>query len=262
MPALLLGHGDETANELGFIDPARQSGFTLATFAWPAGFANHHVLGGEFVAEHLAHFGHMLQGGVDVRRIVFPIGQQMDGEEIHGWRDFRVLEPELPDVGISDRLFDLAFDFINKLRQLRAGDFLAQQGFVTDDHRRDHVRVGVGRGDQQVDFFFGVHRIAVDPGADHQLQPVLARQVRQRLKTGHRVGADALETGRQQGEVGVHALGAQFERLIERRLVLVEGGVGGALQLVRRAGDVRQNHRFAEAVPETTQGKDAQQAGE
>jgi hypothetical protein len=160
-----------------FIDPARQGGFTLAAFAWPAGFANHHVLGCELVAEHLAHLRYMLQCGIDVRRIIFPVRQQMDSQEVHGRRDLRVLEPELPDIGIGNGLLDLAFDLGDKPDQLSAGDFLAQQGFVADDHSTDHVCVGVGRGDQQVDFFFGVRRVAVDPGADHHFQPMLARQI-------------------------------------------------------------------------------------
>ncbi|MNZ76444.1 hypothetical protein D3C78_949470 [compost metagenome] len=239
MPTLLLGHGDKAANELGFVDPARQGRFALATFAWPAGFADQHILGRELVAEHLAYIGHMLQGSVDVRRIIFPVGQQVNGQEVHGGGNFRMLEPELPDVGVGDRLFDLALDLVDQLRQLRAGDFLAQQGFVADDHCAHHIRVGVGRGDQQVDFFLGVHRVAVDPGADHQLQAMLARQVRQGFEAGHGIGADAFEAFGQQREVGIHALGAQVEWHVKRRLILVERGVGGALQLVRRAGDVR-----------------------
>ncbi|MNU99087.1 hypothetical protein D3C71_892110 [compost metagenome] len=262
VPALLLGHGDKTANELGLIDSARQGGFTLTAFARPACFANHHVLGREFVAEYLAHFGHMLQCGIDVRRIIFPVRQQVDGQEVHGRCDFRMFEPELPDVGVSDRLFDVTLDLVDQLRQLRAGDFLAQQGFVADDHGGHYVGVRVGRGNQQVDLFFGVHRVAVDPGADHQLQAVLARQIGQGFEAGHGVGADAFETLRQQREVGVHALGTQIERHIERRLVFVERRVGRALQLVRRAGDVRQNHRFTNAVPEAAKGKKSQQAGE
>ncbi|MCY1185942.1 hypothetical protein D9M73_267660 [compost metagenome] len=110
----------------------------------------------------------------------------------------------------------MALDLVDQLHQLGAGDFLAQQGFVADDHRADHVRVGVGRGDQQVDFFFGVHRVAVDPGADHQLQPMLARQVGEGIEAGHGVGADALEIFGQQREIGVHALGTKVERYVER----------------------------------------------
>ncbi len=147
------------------------------------------------------------------------------------------------------------FDFVNQCRQLCAGDFLAQQGFVAYDHRGHDIGVGIGRGDQQVDFLGGIYRVAVDPGADHQLQAVLACQIGQRLEAGHGVSADAFEPGRQQREVGVHALGAQFERHIERRLVFVERGVGGALQLVRRAGHVWQDHRFAESIPEAAEGK-------
>ncbi|MNF80932.1 hypothetical protein D3C84_631860 [compost metagenome] len=229
----------------------------MAAFARPAGFANHHVLGREAIAEHLAYLGDVLQGGVDVRRIVFPVRQQVDGEEIHCRCDFRMFEPELPDVGVGHRLFDLAFDVIDQFGQLRASDFLAQQGLVADDHRSDHVRVGVGFGDQQLDFLGGVHRVAVDPGADHHFQTVLARQVRQGFEAGHRVSADAFKTGRQQRKVGVHALGTQVEWHIERRLVFIERGVGGALQFVRGAGSIRQYHRLAEAVPVATQGEKA-----
>ncbi len=262
MPAIVFRQGDEAADELGLVDPAGQRGFSLPAFTGPAGLANQHVLGGEAVAEHLAHLGHVVQGGVDVRRIIFPVRQQVDGEEIHRRGDFRVLEPELPDIGVGHRLLDPGLDLEDQPRQLRAGDLLAQQCFVTDDHRTDHVRVGVGRGDQQVDFLFGVHRVAVDPGADHQLQAVLARQVRQGFQAGHGIGTDAFETGRQQGQVGVHALRAQLERLVEGRLVLVERSVGSALQLVAGAGDIRQVHRPAKAVPITAEGQQPEQAGE
>ncbi|MNI58331.1 hypothetical protein D3C73_1134400 [compost metagenome] len=204
----------------------------------------------------------MLQSGVDVRRIIFPVRQQVDGQEIHGRGDLRVLEPELPDIGVGDGLFDVALDLVDQLHQLGAGDFLAQQGFVADDHRADHVRVGVGRSDQQVDLFLGVYRVAVDPGANHQLQAVFTREIRQGIEPSHRVGADALKAGGQQGQVGVHALGTQLERLIEWRLILVERGVGRALQLVCGAGDIGQDHRLADAVPEADQGEQAQQASE
>jgi len=216
VPAIGFCHGHETAHELGLIDPARHRGFTLAAFAGPAGLADHYVLGREFIAEGLAHVTDMLERLVDSRGGVFPVRQQVDGQEIHRRGNFRVLQPELPDVGIRDRLLDLAFDLMDQLHQLCGRDFLAQQGFVTDDHRSHHVGVGVGRGDQGVDFFFGVDRVAVDPGADHQFQPMLARQVRQGFQAGHGVGADAFEAGGQQGQVGVHALGAQLERLVER----------------------------------------------
>ena len=49
-----------------------------------------------------------------------------------------------------------------------------------------------------------------------RLNAMLARQVRQGFQAGHGVGADAFEAGGQQGQVGVHALGAQLERLVER----------------------------------------------
>ncbi len=109
----------------------------------------------------------MLERLVDAGRVILPVRQQVNGQEIHGRGDFRVLQPELPDIGIGDRLFDLTFDFVDQRHQLLGGDFLAQQGFVADDDRGDHVRVGVGRRDQLVDFFFGGNRVTADPGTGH-----------------------------------------------------------------------------------------------
>ncbi|MNQ91186.1 hypothetical protein D3C85_1065550 [compost metagenome] len=143
---------------------------------------------------------------------------------------------------------------------MRAGDFLAQQGFVADDHRLDHIRVGIGRGNQGVDFLGRVDGVGIDPGATHDLQAVLARQCRNAFEPGHRVGADALEARGQQGQVRIHAFGAQLQRLVEGRLVFIERGVGGALQLVRGAGHVRQHHRLAQAIPECTKAEQADHA--
>ncbi len=198
----------------------------------------------------------MTEGVVDACRVIFPVRQQVDGEEIHRRRDFRVLQPEFPDIGVGHRLADLGLHLADQLRQARAGDFLAQQRLVADDHRRDYVRVGLGRGDQRVDFLLRVHRVAIDPGAQHQLEAVLARQGRDFLEAGHRVGAHALEAFGEQREVGVHPLGAQDEGLVEGRLVLVERAVGGALQLVRGRGCVRQQHRLADGIPEAKEGED------
>ncbi|MCY1373371.1 hypothetical protein D9M69_606450 [compost metagenome] len=71
-----------------------------------------------------------------------------------------------------------------------------------------------------------------------------------------------MKAGRQQGQVRVHALGAQHEGLVEGRLVLVERAVGRALQLVAGGGRIGQDHGLAQAVPETRQGQQGDQAGE
>ena len=145
------------------------------------------------MAEGLAHIAHVLERLVDAGRLIFPIRQQVNGQEVHRRLDFRVLQPELPDIGIGDGLLDLAFNLMDQRHQLLGGDFLAQQGFVADDHRGHHVRAGVGRRDQLVDLFFGRHGVAADPGPGHDFQPMLARHVRQGLQAGHGVGANAFK---------------------------------------------------------------------
>ena len=71
--------------------------------------------------KRLAHLGDVMQGGVNPGWIVFPVRQQVDGDEVHRWRDFWVFEPELPDIGVGDRLFDLRLDLFNQRHQVVAG---------------------------------------------------------------------------------------------------------------------------------------------
>ncbi len=249
-PAVLLGHVDEATDELGLVDAAGQGGFALASLAGPAGLTDQDVLRRKALAEVLADLAYMGKSLVDARRIIFPVGQQVDGEEVHRRRHLGMAQPELPHIGVGHWLLYPGFHFGDQLGQLGTGHFLAQQGLVTDDHRLDHVRVGVGGFHQGIDFLAGVQRVAVDPSAEHQLQSVLAGQLRYGLEAGHRIGAHAVEARRQQRQVGIHAFGPQDERLVERRLVLVEGAVGRALQLVGWRGGVRQDYRLALAVPE------------
>ncbi len=260
MPTVAFGHGHEPANEARLIDPAGLRGFALSAFAGPAGFADKDVLRREARAEHPAHIGNVGQGFVDATRVVFPVRQQVDSQKIHRRRHLRVLQPEFPHIGVGHRHLDLVFHPGDQRGQVRAGHFLAQQRLVADDHRADHVGVGIGGGDQQLDFFLCVGRVGVDPGTQHHLQAMLARQRRDCLKTGLGIGTDALETLGQQCQVGVHAGRTQAQRLVVGRLVLVERGVRGALQLVRRAGRVGQVHRLAKPVPQASEPEYGEQA--
>ena len=167
-PAVLFGQGDKATNEFGFVDAARQGGFALAAFAGPAGFADQDVFI-EFAAEFLAHLGNVVDGLVDPGRVVFPIRQQVDGQKVYCRCNLGVLQPELPHIGVGDGLFDLAFDLRDQLDQLGCSDFFAQQGFVADNHGADDIRVGIGVGDQCVDLFLGLYRVAANPGATHHL---------------------------------------------------------------------------------------------
>ncbi|MNH18918.1 hypothetical protein D3C79_786390 [compost metagenome] len=91
VPAIGLGHGDETADEACLVGPAGHSGFALAAFAGPASLADEDILGRKARTEHPAHIGDMRQGIVDTARVVLPVGQQVNGQEVHRWRHLRVL---------------------------------------------------------------------------------------------------------------------------------------------------------------------------
>ena len=140
----MFGQGDKSTNEFCFVYPAWLGSFPLATFARPAGLADQDIFGGELVAEYLANLRYMLYRLVNAGRVIFPVRQQVDGQKVHGRGNFRVLQPELPNVCIRHRLLDLAFHLVDQPDQLRGSDLLAQQGFVTDYHCADHIRVGIG----------------------------------------------------------------------------------------------------------------------
>ena len=188
----------------------------LASFAGPAGLADQDVLGRKLVTENLADLRDMVHRLINACRVIFPVRQQVNGQKVHRRGDFRMLQPELPNICIGHGLLDLAFHLVDQLDQLWRGDFFAQQGFVANDDRTDNVRVGIGRGDQGVDFLCGGNRVAADPGPDHQLQAVFACKVWQAFKTCLRIGADALKARGQQRQVGVHPLSPGHERLVER----------------------------------------------
>ena len=261
VPAIGLCHAHKTTNEARFIDPAGHCRLALAAFAGPAGFTNQDVLGRKARTEHPAYIGDMGQGLVDALGVVLPVGQQVNGEEVHRRCHLRVLQPELPDIGVGHRHVHLAFHPGDQRGQVCTGHLLAQQGFVADDHCADHVGVGIGGGDQQVDFPLGVGGVRIDPGPQHHLQAVLARQRRYCFKTGHGIGANALKAFGQQGQVGIHALRAQPKRLVVGRLVLVERCVRGTLQLVCRARGIGQLQRLAKPVPERSQPQQGEQEG-
>ena len=73
-----------------------------AAFAWPADLADQNLLPGKNLRHLLPHLAHMRDrlGGRD--RLILPIGQDVDGDEVGGLSEFGRLQPELPDIGIGD----------------------------------------------------------------------------------------------------------------------------------------------------------------
>ncbi|MNZ60865.1 hypothetical protein D3C78_789410 [compost metagenome] len=113
LPAVLLGHVDETAHEARLVDPAGEGVFALAAFARPAGFADEDRLGRVKSFELLVYPLDLGQRVVDAGGVVFPIGQQVDGEEVYRRSHLRVAQPEFPDVGVGHRLADPRFHFFD-----------------------------------------------------------------------------------------------------------------------------------------------------
>ena len=184
----------------------------------------------------------------------------MDGQEIHGWRHLRVTQPELPDVGVGDRDRNGGLDLFDQRDQLAGGDFLAQQCLVADDHGIHQIGVGLRGAYQLLDLAARGLWVTAHPGAQQQPQPVLASQFGHCLEPLHRIGPHAAEAFGEQRQIGVDALRAQPQRLVEGGLILIERTVGRALQLAG-PGQIRQRYGSALLVPEQRHGGQRQDTG-
>ncbi len=72
--------------------------------------------------------------------MVFPVRQDVDGDEGHLRGKRRMLAPEFPDVGIGDRHARTAHAFCSNADKHRLRQFPPQQHLVADDQRADDVR--------------------------------------------------------------------------------------------------------------------------
>jgi hypothetical protein len=257
-PALGLGHAHEAAHEPGLVDPARHGGLALAPLARPAGLPNQDWPPGECRRHPLPHPPHLLQGLVDPVGLVFPVGEQVDGQEVDLRRDLGVPEPELPDVGVGDRLPHARLDPAHQLRHLHPGALAPEQHLVADDDRADHVGVAAGELHHPLDLLRRDLRVDPDPGPEHHLQPVRPGDLGDDLEPDHGVGAHAAEVAGQEPEVPLHLLPGDDEGRAQGRLVAGEGGVGDALHPAASGNRLLDRHRASEPVPRSGQGQDGQ----
>ena len=167
-------------------------------------------------------------GGCD--RLILPIGQDVDGNEVGGFCELGRLQPELPDVGIGDGKVGAALHLLEiGLDPVRA-ELAAEQRLVADDEGLDCTGVPAGEPHCTFDLTPVVGKVAADPDALQHLQSMLAGDPRDLpLCARRRIGADA---GGDLGELLQITLNLRVgnaQRLVERRLTAVERSVGHAV---------------------------------
>ncbi len=169
------------------------------------------------------------------QRKILPIGQDMDGDEIDRVLQVGIAQPELPNVGIGDRLGDLGFDLADDGAEIGRRHFAAQQHFVADDHRADDVRVlfGERHGDRHL------RAVVRDPVG--QPQPLQDFEAIALGDFGNlieavldRISADAIGVARQKFEILVDLLRRNLRGLDQRILTVAERRIGDAVELFAR----------------------------
>ena len=114
-PAALEYIGDDAR----LIGRRRQRALAHASGTRPADLADHDLLAGKIFDHALADRVDMAGGVLRRDRIVFPIGQDVNGDEIHCVRELAVAQPELPHVSVGHRHLDT---------RLHAADRFGQHG--------------------------------------------------------------------------------------------------------------------------------------
>ena len=169
-----LGQGHQFAHEPRLIDLTGQRRPAHAPGRRPARLADEHRLAAELVAHPPPDPLDVRDRPVDADRLVLPIRQRVDGDEIDGVGHLRVLPPELPDVGVGHRNVDGVADATDHRRKLGGRLFAPQQDFVADDYRADGLGIPAGEIDDACELLFVLDVLVADPGAQHHLHPKVA----------------------------------------------------------------------------------------
>jgi hypothetical protein len=102
LPVLGLSCLDHAGQEAGLVGGGGKGAFPHPPCTRPTHLADPDLLAGESSLEPLPDLPHMGDGFVLSHRIVLPIREDVDGDEVGGRCQLGGLQPELPDVGIGD----------------------------------------------------------------------------------------------------------------------------------------------------------------
>ena len=94
----------------------------------------------------------------------------MDRDEIGRCGHLAVAQPELPDIGISDRHFHPRLDRADRRGQVNARHLPAQQHFIANHDRQNRLRELAGQPHRVVDLLTVLVRIARQPKSLENLE--------------------------------------------------------------------------------------------
>ncbi len=143
--------------------------------AGPAEFGDHDPLARELIAQKLIKIDRLIDSLFAGE--IFPIGQDVRGDEIDGVTELRIVTPDVPDFAGRDRDVDRFPDPLDQLDQVVDLLVAAVDGFVADNDA-DDVAVALGEIDRGIDFALVVLVLLVDPRAHHDFEPEFGRDRR------------------------------------------------------------------------------------
>ncbi len=247
--AVALCHHQHLADEAGLIDGAGQGLLAHPPPARPADLADEDGLAGEGQAHGRHDLANVTHGRLDGHGPVLPVGEDVDGEDVDGVRDLGVLQPELPDVGVTHRHLDRRGDPQDLLDQPVRRHLPAQQHLVADDHAPDRLRAAIGQSDHGGNLLGVALEIASQPSPEKNLEAKPfgnGRHLLQSLIDG--VDANAAGQPGKGAKIGLDLLGRDDQCLVERRLAVAERRIGDAREA--RGGSIDDRERAASPGPE------------
>ncbi len=163
-----IGAGNKVTQYNRLLKRARIGISQIVTGARPAEFGDHNPLARKLVAQQLVTIDGLIDGLLV--REVFPVGQDVRGDEVDRRRKFRIVAPDIPDFTSRNRDIDGFFNFFDKLDQPLDLLIAAIDRLVADDHAV-HIAVVPRQTDCGFDLALVALDVLVDPGADGDLEP-------------------------------------------------------------------------------------------
>ena len=145
----------------------------------------------------------------------------MGKDLIDGLAEFGMLDEDSPVFSAPYRNRTLSFHALNNRDELGDGVLVPEHRFIAHDQTRD-IAIVSGQIERRCDLALVAGIVLVDPGAERDVKPEFARNLRDPLQPlGRRIGAYRLGLSGDGGEIGANP-----------RLGHFPSGRGGALETV------------------------------
>src|SRR5215471_212845 len=156
--------------DMSLVRRRRQSALTHSSSARPTHLPDQNFFAwknGRDAAVNGVHMGGRNVGG---NWKVFPIRQDVDGDEIDRRGEIAVAQPEFPDIRVGYRHSGPGFDLPQNCRDIFRRELPAQQHLVADNDPYDHIRIALGERNRRVDLDAVLLPVATEPQALQHLE--------------------------------------------------------------------------------------------